>query len=82
VTTLEGEVAVDVPHGSQHGDRITIPGAGVPKLKGVGRGDLYVELSIQVPKKLNKEQKEILQKFAATMGEGQAGSGFFQKIFE
>jgi molecular chaperone DnaJ len=83
VETLEGEQTLDVPAGAQHGNRLTLAGAGVPHLKGVGRGDLIVELELVVPKKLSKEQRELLEKYAAISGEetGAGGSGFFQKIF-
>ena len=84
VATLEDQVEVTVPAGSQHGYRHTVQGAGVPRLKGLGRGDLYVEFHVVVPKKLNKEQREALEKFASLYGEETKGkdSGFFQRIFD
>ncbi len=83
IPTLEGEKPLEIPAGAQFGQRFTIPGAGVPHLKGMGRGDLHVQLEIAVPKKLSKEQKELLEKFAALSGEEAGGTspGFFQKIF-
>lgn len=83
VKTLDGEVDVDVPSGTQFGDRVTIAGKGVPHLKGVGRGDLHVELHLVVPKKLSKEQRELLQKYAEISGEdARTGQGsFFNKMF-
>ena len=66
----------------QYGHRITLPGAGVPHLKGIGKGDLHVQLEVVVPKKLSKEQRELLEKFAAVSGEEtHAGGGIFSKIF-
>ena len=84
VPTLDGEETVSIPAGSQFGHRITIPGAGVPHIRGVGRGDFYVQLDIQVPKKLSKEQRELLEKFAAISNEevAKGNQGFFQRIFE
>src|SRR5690606_29316749 len=64
VPTLEEEQTIDVPAGTQFGHQITIPGAGVPHIRGVGRGDLHVILKVVTPKKLNKEQKELLKRFA------------------
>ncbi len=80
---MDGEEVLDVPCGVQPGYRLTIPGAGVPNLRGVGRGDLFVEIDVRVPKKLSKEQKEILEKYAEVSGEEVGGSatGFFQRIF-
>ena len=58
------EIDVEIPPGSQFGQRITIAGQGIPRLRGVGRGDLFVELSVQVPTKLSTEQRDLLEKFA------------------
>jgi len=83
IETLDGEATISIPAGSPHGHRITLHGAGIPHLRGKGRGNLYVELQIQVPKKLTKEQRQLLEQFAAISGEsGKKGGGFFQKIFE
>lgn len=83
VGTLEGDIEVEVPAGSQFGDRLTIAGGGVPHLKGIGRGDLHIELQIAVPKKLTKEQRELLEKYAEISGEGTqtGGGGFFHRMF-
>lgn len=84
VPTLDDEREIEIPAGSQHGHRITLGGAGVPHIKGIGRGDLHIELEVLVPKKLSKEQREILQKYAEISGEeniGNGGSGFFQRMF-
>ena len=82
IPTLEGEKPLDIPAGAQFGQRLTIPGAGVPHLKGVGRGDLHVQLEVVIPKKLSKEQRELLEKYAAVSGEeAGGGGGIFKKIF-
>ena len=84
VPTLDGEKALEIPSGVQHGHRLTLAGAGVPHLKGVGRGDLHIQVEIAVPKKLSKEQRELLERFATISGEetGSGTGGFFQKIFK
>jgi molecular chaperone DnaJ len=82
VKALEGEHTVEVPAGTQYGHRITIAGAGVPHLRGVGRGDLHVEFDVRVPRKLTKEQRELLEKLAQISGdENTGGGGFFQRMF-
>jgi molecular chaperone DnaJ len=84
VPTLEGETTtLEVPAGVQHGHRLTIPGQGIPRLRGVGRGDLYVEISVAIPTKLSKEQRELLEQFAEVSGENvqHSSSGFFNKLF-
>jgi molecular chaperone DnaJ len=81
--TLDSEVDLEVPAGTQSGERITIAGVGVPHLKGVGRGDLHVEIRVVVPKKLNKEQRELLQKYAEISKEDtmSAPGGLFHRLF-
>ena len=83
IPTLDGEKAIEVPPGTQFGDRVTLPGAGVPELKGMGRGDLHVQIEVAVPKKLSREQRDLLERLAAISGEeaSHASSGFFKKIF-
>lgn len=82
IPTLDGEQTLEVPSGTQHGHRLTVPNAGVPHLRGMGRGDLHVQVEIAVPKKLTKEQRELLERYAQAAGEEAGGSGgFFQKIF-
>ena len=61
VPTMEGEHTMKVPDGTQPGTTFRIRNKGVPVLNGHGKGDLYVEVRVQIPGKLNKRQKELLQ---------------------
>ena len=61
VPTMDGEHALKIPEGTQPGTIFRIRHKGVPVLNSHGRGDLYVEVRVQVPTKLNKRQKELLQ---------------------
>jgi len=61
VPTLEGEQVLKVPDGTQSGTTLRIRGKGVPVLSGHGKGDLFVEVRVQTPSKLNKRQRELLQ---------------------
>ncbi len=81
VPTLDEETTIEVPSGTQHGDRLTLRNQGIPQIKGVGKGDLIVIFEIGVPKKISKEQKELLEKLAALDGENIGSGGFFQRIF-
>jgi molecular chaperone DnaJ len=63
------DVEVHVPAGSQHGDAIKMKGFGMPRLHGSSRGDLYVHVAVDVPKKLSKRQRELLEEFAKESGE-------------
>ena len=61
VPTLEGDHTLKVPEGTQSGTTLRIRGKGVPVLNGHGKGDLFVEVKVQTPSKLNKRQRELLQ---------------------
>jgi molecular chaperone DnaJ len=61
VPTLEGDHVLKVPDGTQSGTTLRIRGKGVPVLNGHGKGDLFVEVRVQTPGKLNKRQRELLQ---------------------
>ncbi len=56
------QIKLKVPKGSQSGKRIKLSGKGMPKLQGYKRGDLYIDLKIDVPDKLTKNQRQILSK--------------------
>lgn len=60
--TFDGDVSVQVPAGVSHGEMIRIPGKGVVTGKGGRRGDLYVRVKIQLPTKLSKEAKKLIEK--------------------
>jgi len=61
VPTLDGEYTLNVPEGTQTGTTFKARGKGVPVLNGHGRGDLFVQVKVQTPSKLNKRQREILE---------------------
>jgi molecular chaperone DnaJ len=66
VPTLEGEHTLKVPDGTQPGTTFRVRNKGVPVLNGHSKGDLYVEVRVQIPTKLNKRQKELLQELETT----------------
>ncbi|MFV0438489.1 MAG: DnaJ C-terminal domain-containing protein [Desulfopila sp.] len=66
IETLEGKTfSVSVPCGSVNGSRLRIRGYGLPSGPLGARGDLYVKLAVEVPKNLNDEQRELVQKLRA-----------------
>jgi molecular chaperone DnaJ len=83
LSTLDGEQDLVVPPGTQHGRRFELRGHGVPSLRTGRRGDLVVEIAVDVPTKLAAEEAELLQQFAAMRGEEVAPAkdhGFFSRI--
>ena len=66
VPTLEGEHVLRVPEATQSGTTLRIKGKGVPILNGHGKGDLFVEVRVQTPGKLNKRQRDLLHELEAT----------------
>ena len=61
VPTLDGEHTLRIPEGTQTGATFKAKGKGVPVLNGHGRGDLFIEVKVQVPTRLNKRQRELLE---------------------
>jgi molecular chaperone DnaJ len=66
VPTLEGEQTLKIPEGTQSGTVLKLRNKGVPVLNGHGKGDLFVEVRLQTPTKLNKRQRELLQELQGT----------------
>jgi len=63
VETLNGKVLLTIPAGVQPGQKIRLKDKGMPALKKKGQfGDLYVKVDVEIPKKLNTEQKELFEK--------------------
>ena len=67
VPTFDGEHALKVPEGTQSGTTMRLRGKGVPALNGHGKGDLFVELRVRTPGKLNKRQRELLLELEGTI---------------
>jgi molecular chaperone DnaJ len=67
VPTLDGEIPVDLPAGTQPGETITLSGRGMPPL-GRGRtGDLRVVVSVAIPRRLTKRQRELLEELNGSL---------------
>jgi molecular chaperone DnaJ len=67
--TLDGEHDLEVPAGTQHGAQLRLKGLGVPSLRSTRRGDLVVDIAVQVPTRLSGEEAELLAQFAELRGE-------------
>ncbi|MDZ4180495.1 MAG: molecular chaperone DnaJ [Coriobacteriia bacterium] len=58
-----------IPAGSQHGDTVRLRGEGMPRLRGGGRGDLIVHLAVEIPRKLDKRQRELFAELGESLGD-------------
>ena len=68
IPTLEGKEQFDIPAGTQTGNIFRLRGRGIPHLRHNGRGDVLVLVRVEVPAKLSKEQRELFEKLAGTLG--------------
>ena len=78
VPTIDGKAKLKIPAGTQSNTIFKMKGKGIPYLHGTGSGDEMVEVIIEVPEKLTKKQKELLEEFEK---ESKHKKGFFEKIF-
>src|SRR6266571_5005975 len=84
VPTLEGKANLKIPAGTQSGQMFKLRGKGVVHVNGRERGDLLVRVMVEVPTRLNTEQRAKLQEFAELCGEENAplGKSFFERAKE
>ncbi|MTA80836.1 MAG: molecular chaperone DnaJ, partial [Actinobacteria bacterium] len=87
VESLDGPVDVHIKAGTQSGAPVVIKGKGMTRLRHGGRGDLIVHIEVATPTKLNREEEELLKKFAQLRGENAGDAhvkshdgGIFSKI--
>lgn len=66
VPTLNGRSEVEIPPGSQHGDLLRMNRMGLPDIRTGRRGDQVIRVLVEIPRKLNQTQQELLRKFAET----------------
>lgn len=81
VPTLEGKASLKIPAGTQGGTVFKLRGKGVPMLNSSARGDLLVRVMVEVPTRLNHEQRKKLEEFAELCGEDNTPllTTFFEK---
>jgi len=64
---IDGPISVKVPEGTQSGREFRVRGRGVPHLNEKSNGDLIVKVVVEIPRKLNRAQRELVAKLAETM---------------
>ena len=89
IESLDGVLELNIPQGTQSGTTIPIRGKGITRLRGSGRGDLFVHIEVVIPTKLSEKESEILRSFAALRGDKERVSvsstqggetGFFSRL--
>ena len=82
--TIEGKrVDVTIPAGTQTDDRLRIKGHGFSRYRSGGRGDMYVQILVEIPRKLTESQKKLLKEFDGVSKDSAhqpASSSFFKKV--
>jgi molecular chaperone DnaJ len=81
VPTLNGKATIKVPAGTQPGTVFRLKGKGVKNVQGYGSGDLHVRLNVEVPTRLNHDQRAKLEEFSRLCdgSENPAGQSFFER---
>jgi len=82
VPTLEGDIPLAIPSGTQPGETIVMSGRGLPPLRRGRTGDLKVVVNVTIPRRLSREQKHLLEQFASTLTEENSRSdeGMLSKL--
>lgn len=66
IATLAGKQTINLEAGTQPGSEVVLEGQGFPSLQGRARGDQVVTINVEIPRKLNKAQRKLLEEFKAT----------------
>lgn len=82
VPTVDGKVQYTVPEGTQSGTRFRLRGKGIKYLNGRGKGDEYVTVTVEIPKKITREQRKALEAFERTLTDNnyEQRKGFFKRV--
>ena len=80
--TLDGTRQLRIPPGTQHGSVLRIRGQGLPDLRYGQKGDLLVQVAVEIPKRLSTEQENLLRDYAKTeeVDVGSESKSFFDRI--
>ena len=82
VPTVDGRIVQHIPEGTQSGTKFRLRGQGIQYLNGRGRGDQYVIVDVEIPKKLNRTQREALNAFEDSLKDDnyEKRKGFFKNL--
>ncbi|MCE7945979.1 MAG: molecular chaperone DnaJ [Chloroflexi bacterium CFX4] len=88
IPTVDGDEKLTIPAGTQSGKVFTLRGKGAPRIRGdgssAGRGDQLVVVQVEVPTRLNAEQRKLFEELSRTFGDTsepqRGGKGFFDRL--
>lgn len=84
VPTVSGKAKIKIEPGTQSGKVLRLKGKGVPSIQGYGTGDLFVHVNVWTPKKVSKDEKEMLEKLRVSENfkpsPDKNDKGFFQRM--
>lgn len=78
---LDGDVAVELPAGTQSGDVLTVRARGIQGLQTTTRGDLKIAVQVVTPTKISNREKDLVRQLAALRNDGKPVLGEFQQSF-
>lgn len=83
VPTISGKAKIRIPPGTQSHTVFRLRGQGMPRLHARGRGDQFVKVVVEIPKKLNREQRKLMEEYAKTLHKKtETSKGFFERLRE
>ncbi|HEC95212.1 MAG TPA: hypothetical protein ENI45_04520 [Thermoplasmatales archaeon] len=68
IETIDGTTRLKIPHGTPNGSLLRLKGKGMPRLRG-GYGDLFVKIQVEVPKKLSRKARKLIEELARELPE-------------
>ncbi len=80
IPTLRGTVEMTIPAGTQSGKIFRLRGQGLPHVQSSGKGDQLIRVFVEVPEKITKEQRELLEQFDKLESEKPGAKNFFDRI--
>jgi len=80
IPTLRGTVEMTIPAGTQSGKIFRLRGQGLPQVQGSSKGDQLIRVFVEVPEKISKEQRELLEQFDKLESEKPGAKSFFDRI--
>ena len=82
VPTLKGKATIRVPAGTQSGTIFRLKEKGIKDIEGTGRGDEYIKAIVQIPTRMTRKQRELIEALAEEDGMKKERKSFFQKLGE